>query len=316
MESQAFTVYSGPNDGYVYEDNANWTTLRSAASGSEVNSTTPNTATAIMARHDAGLDYGISRSFFEFDLSELSGGGRTIQSVILDLVASSNNESNVMVQEGTQSASLGTGDFDSFTGSILAGPFDMEVFDTRNLIYFDSTSYVVANLGGTVKFCVREYDHDYSDSTPGNSTNYRNGVYYIEHGYASPLRTPRLIINYLKTPDWTAHFDNTQWSIGSNGSWDGSKYTTSSDTLNLDTPTFASGYKPYKIRITFTGATSIWVELNNTDGSANLFDGDEQFTSGEEKVINNYNNFDIAELDIFNYDSGDFDVTNIEFLEP
>ena len=481
-EQQKFTVYSGTNDGYVYYDDADWATLRSAATGNEVNSTITNTAFAIMARHVG--TYAISRSFFDFDLTALSddivhqledsypssnqntqqfisggwynsvgqtfttttqavgiltkatfylrkvssptgnavaelyatsggaptgsalatsdtfdvstltgsfaltdfifndsynmsastvycicvtytsGGGsdyleigtdsspshsgtgyretggwfsfsedvifyaykddgrKTIQSIALDLVGNSYNESNVMVQEGTQSASLGTDDFDSFTGSILAGPFDMELWveadPARNLIYLDSTSYVVTNLGSSVKFCVREYDHDYSDSAPGDSSNYRNGVYYVETGYESILRTPRLIITYEKFPSWTPYFDSTSWDITNNATWDGDKYTSGSiDLVELeDVGVWTSGYNPYKMRITFTGATEIWTELKNTGANKNLIDGNEVLTSGQEVIIENYNNLDFDTLLIYNNGSGAFDVTNIEFLDP
>ena len=100
--------------------------------------------------------------------------------------------------------------------------------------------------------------------------------------------------------------------------WDGVKWTSASSPYLVSLQPsggWASGYKPYKLKIEFTGATSTYVGLYNTDNTNNLFDGDEQFFSGVPKIINNYNNLDLNKLDIYNWDSGVFDVTNIEFLE-
>jgi hypothetical protein len=178
--------------------------------------------------------------------------------------------------------------------------------------------YALGQFGSTAKFCVREAVYDVGDVEP--SAAYRCGTAYIEMGDTNfpNIRTPRLVVTYDKDPDWGVYMDATSvWNINGQGTWDGSKYITTNDALQLVTVgSWAADYKPYKIRMTFTGASSIYVEMYNTDGTNNLFDDREQFTSGEEKVINNYNNLDIWRLWIFNWDSGNFDVTNIEFLEP
>jgi len=320
-EQQVFMQYSESGDGYVSNVNADWATCRNAAVGIESNASITNTDIS-MASRDFGSSFLVSRSHFEFDLAGFTATGRTIQSIVFDLAGFGYNESTVQVQQSTFTGTVVNADFDAFTGGMfLDSPASWLLWDggnpARNPMTLNSAgqSYVESNFNGSVKLCAREAVYDVGNVEP--TAAYRCGSNYIEIGNTNwpYIRTPRLIITYLKVPVWTPQFDNTKWSIGSDGSWDGSKYTTTNDTLNLDTPTFAAGYKPYKIKITFTGASSTWVELKNSDGSDNLFDGDEQFFSGVPKVINNFNNLDLDTLDIFNYDSGDFDVTNIEFLE-
>jgi len=319
-EQQVFNQYSESGDGFVFNSDADWATCRNAAAGIESNASITNTDAAMISR-DFGSSFGISRSHFEFDLTGFLATGRTIQSIALDLSGFGYNESTVQVQQSTFSGTVVDADFDAFTGGMfLDSPFTWELWDggnyARNVMILNSAgqAYVESNFNGSVKLCAREAVYDVGNVEPNAA--YRCGTSYIEMGETNwpYIRTPRLVITYLKIPDWTAQFDNTKWSIGSDGTWDGSKYTTTNDTLNLDTPTFASGYKPYKLKLTFTGASSTWVELYNTDGfPVKLFNG--QFFSGVPQVINNYNNLDLTALDIFNYDSGNFDVTNIEFLE-
>ena len=82
------------------------------------------------------------------------------------------------------------------------------------------------------------------------------------------------------------------------------------------TGSWATGYRAYKIRFEFTGTDEIYVQMYNTDGTTDLFDNHHVFTNGEEKVIWNYNNYDLDLLQIFNNASGAFSVTKIEFQEP
>jgi len=322
-EQQVFMQYSESGDGYVFNTNADWATCRGAATGVESGPAATN-EDAAMCAEDQGANFLIGRSHFEFDLTGFTSTGRTIQSIALDLSGFGSNDSTVQVQQSTFSGTVADADFDAFTGGMfLDSPSPWVLFDggdpARNPMILNSAgqSYVETNFNGSVKLCTREAVYDVGNVEPASS--YRCGTYFIEIGNtglpSGPIRTPRLIITYLKVPDWSVHLDNTDWTVGANGVWNVDKWTTENDTLNLTAGAFASGYKPYKLKLTFTGATSTYVELYNTDGAKNLFRDDEQFFSGVPKVINNYNNLDLDRLDIFNWDSGNFDVTNIEFLE-
>ena len=320
-EEHIYVQYSESGDGYVGIVESGWSAARNAADGNETEPGQGNSDIAMATQDVGGGDFLIGRSHFEFDLSEIDLTGRTITSIALDLCGFGDNDSTVQVQESTFSGTIALGDFDAFTGAMfLDTPFTWELWDggdpARNVMTLNATgeAFISGKLGtSSAKLCAREAAHDVADVTPTGI--HRNGTWYREIAYDGYplLKTPRLIITYDKTAVWAPHFDNTQWSLDT-GSWDGVKYTTSGDTLILNTPTFATGYKPSKMRITFTGATSIWVQLYNTQGSKKIIDG--QMFSGVEMVIDHYNNWDLDELQIFNYDFGDFDVTNIEFLNP
>ena len=62
--------------------------------------------------------------------------------------------------------------------------------------------------------------------------------------------------------------------------------------------------------------------MYNTEGSENIFENREHFFTGipyrvDASIDNcNYNNYSIDLLDIYQWNSGGFDITNIEFLDP
>jgi hypothetical protein len=57
---------------------------------------------------------------------------------------------------------------------------------------------------------------------------------------------------------FTPYFDNTVWTLGNYGSWNGSAWLTEDDgleKLDLDDPIggWPDGFKPTQVRVTFTG---------------------------------------------------------------
>ena len=117
---------------------------------------------------------------------------------------------------------------------------------------------------------------------------------------------------------WVAHFDNSDWEISSLGTWDTDHWDSElfgSDYWVLlgDIGTWASAYRPTKIRVTFTGQTTLVLTLADGLGGETDLVSDEAATSGEEFEIT-WGEGDIATLN-FQTDAGNFVITNIEFYE-
>jgi hypothetical protein len=260
-------------------------------------------------------NYVVGRAFFEFDLTNFTITDRTITKIELDLCAFGYTESDVMLFGSNFTGAVSTSDFlDFLSTALLAAEFTMDMWDggdyKRNLLQLNAAgeTYVINNFDGLVSFCLREYTHDVLDSAP--TGNERNGLWFLDFGYTDPLRTPRLKITYDKSPVWVQHLSD--WTILNGASWDGSKYTSSGGLVELEANAWASGYKPYKIKIEFAGEATAWIEMYNTDGSGELFDGRNEISSNDEILIDNYHNFDMDTLLI--YISGT--VTDIQFLDP
>jgi hypothetical protein len=94
--------------------------------------------------------------------------------------------------QGTQADSLTTSDYAAFSGSSFGNIATWEI-NTYNEIVFNSTgiSAVQSGLGGVIKICAREYDHDYSNVDIG-TTDYYNGCYYADD--TSGTKDPYLYI--------------------------------------------------------------------------------------------------------------------------
>ncbi len=172
----ADTVYSTTADGWVLHDGeATWAASHNAADGYSSSAINSEKSTGIMAQYSAGTTFDINRSFFYYDLAALSG---TVSSVYEKLSSYFYEESSICSQLGTQAASLGTTDYNNFSGTYYGSSAWSSNKATINY-GAGGISDVQAVLGGTFKTCVREYDHDYLNVTPGTST-YRNGVRYTE----------------------------------------------------------------------------------------------------------------------------------------
>ena len=115
---------------------------------------------------------------------------------------------------------------------------------------------------------------------------------------------------------WVAHFDNSDWNP-IYGTWDGSEWDSELDEFELiilqELGSWASEYRPTKIRITFTDVASVALEIVDTDG--NTIGSDATYSSGQELDID----FDEYALDLDYIQIVDsttsFSITNIEFDE-
>jgi hypothetical protein len=179
-------------------------------------------------------------------------------------------------------------------------------------------AYVATKYSANVAFCLREYDHDVLDSPPASGQNFRNGMYFSSIGWSAYQKAPRLILTYMKVPNWVQHFGPSDWSITNGATWDGLKYISVAGAVELaPVGTWFDDERPIKIRVTFSGDANnkAWIEAQNTDGFGDLFGNQAvEISSLDELYIDNYGNFDLAALDIF-LDTG-ATVTNIEFLYP
>jgi len=192
----ASTYYSGTNDGRVKRgsgDGENWSTVRGATAGTEVFSTESYSNYAVQTYVNTNYGGGteIDRSFFYFNTSDLPDNA-TIVTATLSLYGYSTAESTVCVQEGTQSDTLTTEDYDAFTGNEFGHTTSWTTSGYNN-ISFNDTGKGKINKTGTTKLCVREYPHDYSNVDPG-ATNCRCGMYYADQ--ANSAYDPKLVITY------------------------------------------------------------------------------------------------------------------------
>ena len=180
-------------DGNIYHNDALWANVYGAATGTGADDTQTGSYYATEAKKFAGGNYMAQRSFFYFDLSGVSGI-LIATAVSLSLFKSLNGDSSVSVQQGTQASTLTTADYDAFTGTKFghtswagSGYIDID-FDAAGI------AYVQTLIGsGTAKLCAREYEHDYSNSAPGDGIDYSNGLIYSE---GSADEVPLLKITY------------------------------------------------------------------------------------------------------------------------
>ena len=173
------TVYSSTADGYVGNwGSKTWATVHNAATGTLIVNTVGSYASGASCSYLNldGLYKTITRDFFYYSLSGLSGSVTAVDECIYGYT---NNESNVSAQKGTQADTLTTADFDSFTGNYYAY-VNWNINQYNTLTYnAQGLSDVTDALGSTFKSCCREYTHDYLNSDPGTS-NYRNGIYFAD----------------------------------------------------------------------------------------------------------------------------------------
>jgi len=198
--STEVTIYSSTADGYVYyeENPGTWASVRAAATGSGVDAA----GASIPAMAEFEYDYGgedfwssIQRAFLYFDTSSLPDGA-TIDSVVLHL-----NYANDAVgspkwsaQTGTQADTLTTADFDSFSGNTFGQTITLSGAPGYRTITFNAEGLAAINTTGATKICVREYDHDYLNSSPASGARHLASFYPAETN--GTTADPKLVITY------------------------------------------------------------------------------------------------------------------------
>lgn len=173
------TVYSSTADGWVYYINTTWATCRNAAEGSAAVSNTAAISTAV-STYNAPVywGYSIRRSFFYYDVSGLAGTPATVTENLYGYSAITGSTTS---QKGSQSATLETSDFDSFSGDeychVACAINQYNVF-TYNAQGISDVSAVIGSA--THKSCLREYTYDYGNSAPGAWAGNEQGFYFAD----------------------------------------------------------------------------------------------------------------------------------------
>lgn len=152
---------------------ATWALARDAATGENV--------TAFGGPpydgHQVTTGFNCHRMFLEFDLSSIPSGAN-IMNVALRF-GDVNNVNTVAVQLADYGISLGTDDFQSFSGPLLSD--DTEDKDNDNGIYYTFNSAGIAAVknaisAGKIQLCVRDYDFDYLNVEPDGSYSASLGI--------------------------------------------------------------------------------------------------------------------------------------------
>jgi len=187
------TYYSSTADGALLLSASAWNTVYTGTTAdSVINSATY--ANITQGVYD-GKNYLISRSFFDFDTSDLPVGA-TVTVATLKLYAFT-AAGSVVAQMGTQASSLTTADYNNFSG--LEYGHATFSLDTYNSINFNTQGKADVNKTGITKICCREYTHDYLNSTPTDTTG-TTRAYFSEDttGGGGTDRDPKLEIDYTE----------------------------------------------------------------------------------------------------------------------
>lgn len=183
------TAYSSTADGRMGTTNTVWATARGTVTGSFL-STGAASGNNVLQASFSSPTYTIYRSFFYFDTSSM-GAGSTVTAAVFSLYRNVNGQSSVSAQQGTQSATLSTSNFSSFTGSLFGSA--AWTSSTYNDISLASNGgYTYVNNNATAYLAAREYDHDYLNAAPDAA--YLNGCYFSDN--TGTTQDPKLVITY------------------------------------------------------------------------------------------------------------------------
>lgn len=183
-------ITSTSQDGYVVNTGSNWHTTWIATSGVAASTTDPSKDYGTGYTKYGLATYTIARGFFPFSLAGISG---TVQSAVLQLYGQKDGSPKIILCAGTQADPLTTDDYERFeTTEFALVTWSGSLVNTFTL-NADGIDHVQDNLAGTVRFCTREYDHDYSNSPQPVGLN-EAGARYSE--YSVVAQKPKLTIVY------------------------------------------------------------------------------------------------------------------------
>ncbi len=177
--------------GYIYTTGT-WDQARNTGGNAIANTVDTEKDDAISSLYIA--NYRMWRSFLYFDLSTLPVGA-TIVSAVVDVRGYLDANSQVCIQQGTQTGTdnsgLIAGDWNAFTGIYFSVVDWALTANPRNNFELDAAgmAYVLSVAGSIAKFCLREYASDYSDVEPTDGAS-SNGMYF------GAGNTPSITIEY------------------------------------------------------------------------------------------------------------------------
>lgn len=215
------TFYPNPDvettsvDGYVVADGGSWASVRGAATGSTVNSSSPNFTISVYSI-DTGPPYyiiasSVTRAFFLFDTSTLPDLA-IISDATLSLYATSksindndgDDTANIVTSTPATNTNLVLADYNQ-TGTVLQAPAkDISsnvTLSTYNAFVFNSTGIGNVSLTGVSKFALRE-GHDLINSVPLAS----NDAAFSSAEASGTSQDPKLEVTYT-----TDSFSFGQW---------------------------------------------------------------------------------------------------------
>tara|TARA_R100001082_G_scaffold18441_1_gene9127 strand:+ start:1082 stop:1756 length:675 start_codon:yes stop_codon:yes gene_type:complete len=209
-------IYVNSNDGYVRMTHTSWASARDAVSGNLSSSTSTLSSYGVSAFASAGrggsTTYYVSRSFFYFDTSGISG---EVDSATLKVYGVGTGGGDLIaVKSDLTISSLGTADYDAIegwdtsTGANGSGAGDQESNVTKysneittwstsgyNDIALNATAKTDMKNTNTLYLCLINFDNDLKDITP-TGTSTRSGVTYSD--YTGTSRDP--YIEYTLVP--------------------------------------------------------------------------------------------------------------------
>jgi len=135
-----------------------------------------------------GNSYNIYRAFYYFDTTGISS---TVTSATINIAGSTNNTADVIVLESTAfggggGSNLALSDYNKInlvSPTLYSSEFTSWVTSGNNSITLNSTALSDIETQNYFICAVIEHDHDYSDSDPGVTATYRNGINYVTTGY-------------------------------------------------------------------------------------------------------------------------------------
>jgi len=185
------------SDGKFWSKDANWNTARIHGFTFQLKDDETSSSDGLGCYLLAG-SYNIFRVFLFFDLSTIPAG-KTVTAAEVRVAGGYFANSTITLQKGTQEDPLVATDFLAFAGTPFASAVWQISTDPENdanvfTLNAAGLAYLSSILGGTAKFCLRDYEYDYLNTPPDGFDNY-NGLYFAED--PRPAYRPSIKVAYL-----------------------------------------------------------------------------------------------------------------------
>ncbi len=155
---------------------SNWNLVHDAGESKNASFATELGVDGVLVSED-GSTVTLHRAFFEFNTPGAGLPAGNIESLTLNIKGyGSNNDLDIIVIEGTQTAPYGIATFNDFTGwqsgwnNTHVTAYSDEITSWNNSAYnsipLNSTAIAALQANEIFKVCVMSYDYDYLDVTP------------------------------------------------------------------------------------------------------------------------------------------------------